>query len=393
MNRNFWLIAIIGFINALSFTILIPIIYLYGKEFGLSDFQTSCLFAVYSISQFFATPLIGKLSDYYGRKPLLILSLAGTVGANFLAGVASTAWLLFLARFLDGITGGNVSVAQAVISDVTTRENRAQAFGIYGASFGVGFVVGPALSLVAQQFSLGASFLGSSVIALIALLITLFLLPETLERRSERIHNLFDLGLENLVKGLFMPRVGILFIINFFIGTTFTIFTFAFQPYFIRVLSQNSQSLTLMFVMLGIMGSIMQTWGIKRLTASFSLLQIFFLALFMRSLAITLMPAWPNLAYFVSIGVVFSIFNSLVQPIVNTLISLNARPEEQGIVLGVNASYLSISNACGPLIAGLVVHQTDPSSYGKALFVAGTLTFAVLGLAIVTRHQYSAKVS
>lgn len=158
MNRIFWITALIAFINSLSFTILIPIIYLYGKQFGLNDFQTSLLFSTYSIAQFFATPVIGKLSDRFGRKPLLIISLAGTVIANTIAGTATTATLLFLARFLDGITGGNASVAQAVISDVSSQKNRAQAFGIYGAAMGLGFIVGPVMSLVAQQISLGTAF-------------------------------------------------------------------------------------------------------------------------------------------------------------------------------------------------------------------------------------------
>jgi MFS family permease len=141
MNQKLWITALIAFINSLSLTILIPIIYLYGKQFNLSDFQTSLLFSTYSIAQFFATPVIGKLSDRFGRKPLLIISLAGTVIANLIAGTATTASILFLARFLDGITGGNTSVAQAIISDVTTPENRAKGFGIYGAAFGLGFVL------------------------------------------------------------------------------------------------------------------------------------------------------------------------------------------------------------------------------------------------------------
>ncbi|MFN6562145.1 MAG: MFS transporter [Nostoc sp. ChiSLP01] len=125
MNWNFWITALIAFINSLSFTVLIPIIYLYGKQFGLSDFETSLLFSIYSIAQFFATPVIGKLSDRFGRKPLLIISLARTAIANLIAGTATTAVILFLARLLDGITGGNASVAQAIISDVTMQKNRA----------------------------------------------------------------------------------------------------------------------------------------------------------------------------------------------------------------------------------------------------------------------------
>ncbi len=392
MNRNFWIIALIAFINSLSLTILIPTIYVYGKQFGLSDFQTSLLFATYSVAQFIATPIIGKLSDRFGRKPLLVVSLAGTVVANFMAGTATTATVFFLARFLDGITGGNNSVAQAVISDVTSRENRAKGFGIFGAAFGSGFILGPAISLLAQHISLGASFLASGVFALVALLITMFFLPETIKNKAEKAHNIFDLGLGNLIKGLTIPHVGILLIINFFIGTTFTIFTYAFQPYFINVLGQNSKSLTLMFVFFGLLGLIMQTWGVQILTRKFKLTFILFLALFIRSISFILMPIFPALVYFVGVTILFSIFNSLVQPMINTLISLNAKPKEQGTAMGINSSYLSISNAFGPVIAGMLIHQSNPTTYGYPLYLAGGLTFLVLLLAVFTRGRYIVKV-
>lgn len=392
MNRNFWITALIAFINSLSFTVLIPIIYLYGKQFGLSDFQTSLLFSIYSIAQFFATPVIGKLSDRFGRKPLLIISLAGTVIANLIAGTATTAVVLFLARLLDGITGGNTSVAQAVISDITTPENRARGFGIYGAALGLGFVLGPVTSLLAQQISLGAAFLVSSAVALIALLITVFYLPETLQNKAEKAHNIFDLGLGNLIKGLAIPKVGILLIINFFIGTTFTIFTYAFQPYFLNVLGQNSKSLTLMFLTFGVLGVIMQTWGVSLLSRRFNLVSILFLGLFIRSLSFVLMPVWPNIVYFVGVTVLFSLFNSLVQPMINTLISLNAKPQDQGTAMGLNASYLSIANGVGPVIAGMLIHQSNPKTYSYPLYLAGMLTFLVLFLAIATRKRYANQV-
>ncbi len=392
MNRSFWIIALISFVNSLSLTIIIPTIYIYGKQFGLSDFQTSFLFSIYSIAQFFATPIIGKLSDRFGRKPLLVISLAGTVAASFMAGTANTATIFFLARFLDGVTGGNNSVAQAVISDVTNRENRAKGFGIFGASFGLGLILGPAISLLVQHISLGASFLASGVIALGALLITIFFLPETIKNRTGKAHNIFDLGLGNLIKGLIIPRVGILLIINFFIGTTFTIFTYAFQPYFINVLHQNNQSLTLVFIVLGVLGFVMQIWGIQILLRKFDLNFILFLALFIRSVSFILMPIWPTVSYFFGVTIFFSIFNSLVQPAINTLISLNAKPEEQGTVMGINSSYLSISNAFGPVIAGMLIHQSNPTTYGHPLYLAGGLTFLVLLLAVFTRRRYVIRV-
>jgi predicted MFS family arabinose efflux permease len=389
MNRTFWIIALISFINSLSFTILIPIIYLYGKQYHLSDFETSLLFSTYSLAQFFATPVIGRLSDRFGRKPLLIISLAGTVLANLLAGVAPTAAILFFARFLDGITGGNNSVAQAVMSDVTTLANRTRAFGINGAAFGLGFILGPVVSLLAQKISLGASFIVSGIVALVALVLTIFYLPETLKQPIAKSHNIFDLGLDNLVKGLAIPKIGILLAINFAIGTTFTIFTFAFQPYFINVLGQNSDTLTIMFFMFGVLGVIMQTGGISALNRKFDVTQILFIGLFIRSLTFVLMPIWPNIVYFVAVSILFSLFNSLVQPAVNTLISLNAKPEDQGTALGLNSSYLSISNAVGPVIAGMTIDKSHPVTYGYSLYLAGALTFLVLLFAIYSRHQYA----
>ncbi len=388
MNRNFWIIALISLINSLSLTILIPVIYLYGRQFGLNDFQTSLLFSIYSVAQFFSTPVIGKLSDRFGRKPLLIISLAGTVIANFLAGTATTAWLLFLARFLDGITGGNASVAQAVISDVTTPETRARGFGINGAALGMGFVLGPAISLLAQQISLGAAFLVSGTIAFIALIITIFFLPESLKTKMNKPDHLFDLGLKNLIRGLTFPRIGILLILNFLIGTTFTIFTYAFQPYFIHVLGQTNKELTLMFLTFGVLGVIMQTWGISILTKQYSLVSILFFSLFIRSTSFMLMPVWGNVVYFVVVSILFSLFNSLVQPMISALLSLNARPEDQGTVLGLNASYLGVSNAFGPVIAGMLIHASNPATYAYPLYLAGFLTFAVLLVAIATRDRY-----
>ena len=388
MNRSFWIIALINVINSLSFTILIPTIYQYGRAFNLSDIETSFLFAIFSIAQFFATPIIGKLSDRFGRRPLLIISLAGTVVGNLLAGTAPNAAVLFFARFLDGITGGNISVAQAVISDVTTPANRAKGFGIFGASLGLGFVMGPVLSLVAQQRSLGTAFLVSAAFAAIALIITIFFLPETLPQRADLDTNIFDLGLRDLIEGLTFPRLGILFIINLFVGTTFSLFTFAFQPYYLSVLHQDSKSLTLLFLAIGIVGVIVQIQGIKILTKYLSLVKILFVGLFFRSLSFILMPVIPDIHFFLVIGMLFSLCNSLVQPMISTLISLNTSPEEQGRMSGLNASYLSAANGIGPIIAGLMVDRRHPLTYGYPLYLAGICTFIVLFFAIRKRHQY-----
>jgi predicted MFS family arabinose efflux permease len=236
---------------------------------------------------------------------------------------------------------------------------------------------------------LGTGFLVSSAIAAIALITTIFFLPETLKTKADKAQNIFDLGLGNLITGLALPKIGILLVINFMIGTTFTIFTFGFQPYFIHVLGQDNKGLTLMFISLGLVAILVQTKGISLLTRSLSLVKILFLGLFVRSLSFVLMPIFQNIPYFIAVSVLFSFFNALVQPMVTTLISLNAKAETQGMAMGLNASYLNVSNAFGPLIAGLLVNQTYPITYSYPLYLAGVLTFAVLIFAIQTRKQYT----
>ncbi|MEO1764693.1 MAG: MFS transporter, partial [Cyanobacteria bacterium J06629_18] len=148
---QFWIVTLIAFINSVSFTIIIPLLYPYAKQFGLNDFQASLLSTAYALPQFIGTPILGRLSDRLGRKPLLVISLLGTVLSGIVAAVTPVAWLLYVARIFDGLTGGNTSIARAVVSDITTVDQRAKAFGIFGSVFRLGFVAGPALSYVAQQ--------------------------------------------------------------------------------------------------------------------------------------------------------------------------------------------------------------------------------------------------
>jgi predicted MFS family arabinose efflux permease len=175
------------------------------------------------------------------------------------------------------------------------------------------------------------------------------------------------------------------------VGTTFTIFTFAFQPYYLRVLGQDNKSLTLLFFVFGIVGVLMQTVGVKFLTRRLTVQKILFLAILARSVSFFLMPVVPKIEYFLIISVLFSLFNSLVQPMISTLVSLNSRAEEQGLAAGLNASYLSVSNALGPIIAGVMVHQDNPASYGYPLYLAGGLTFGALIYAVKMRSSYAPK--
>lgn len=386
----FWLIALIALINAISFTIIIPLLYPYAKQFGLSDFQASLLTTVFALSQFFGTPVLGKLSDRLGRKYILVFSLAGTMVANLLASVAGAAWLLYTARMLDGLTGGNTSVASAVISDITTPQQRPKAFGIFGATFRLGFVIGPVLSYLAQQLPtlpgispLGMSFLISAAIAALASLLTLLFLPETATGQQFKL-SWNDFAFSKIAKSATRPRLGQLFVLTFLSGSTFTIFTFAFQPFFLNVLGQNSQRLAIMFAIVGMLGFISQVFALEPLSKRFNLIDIIAVSLALRGITFLLMPTFPTYGAFVIILIVFGIVNSFPMPLIDTVLSLNSNNQEQGEILGINSSYLSMSNAIGPVISGLLVSL----NYTAPLWITGGLTILVAGFAFNLKSQF-----
>ena len=213
-NRSLLIIALIAVVNMLGYGIIIPILYAYSKKFGLSDFQNGLLFAIYSVFQFISTPIIGRLSDKYGRRPLLLASIIGTAVSFFMTAFAPNAIFLFLARALDGLTAGNIPVAFAVISDSTKPEERAKAFGLVGAAFSFGFVFGPAISAFTVGISEALPFIIAGIITTIAAILTALFLPETNKHMGEVVHGkLFDF--KKMWHTLFDPNVGLTFLITF----------------------------------------------------------------------------------------------------------------------------------------------------------------------------------
>lgn len=391
---RFWIITLVAFINAVSFTIIIPVLYPYAKQFGLSDFQASLLTTAYAASQFIGTPILGRLSDRLGRKPLLILSLLGTVAANLTASLAPFAWLLFAARALDGLTGGNNSIAQAIISDTTNPDQRTKAFGIFGATFRLGFVAGPPLSFLAQQLptlpgvsSLGMSFVVSAAIALLATILCALCLPETHQVCEEFKLQWSDFKFGRILRSLQNPRFGRTFLVTFLSGFTFTIFTFAFQPFFLNILNQTPGRLALLFAVFGVIGFMTQVFALDPLRARFNIVNILAFMLAARGVCFLLIPTFPTIQAFVLITVVFAAVNSFPLPLIESILSLRSGSREQGEVLGTNASFLSLSNAIGPATAGLLVSF----GYGVPFWITGGLTLGVAWFALSLRESVPAK--
>src|SRR3989440_10268699 len=169
------------FIDLVGFGIVIPVLpyYAEGTKFGATPSQGGLLFASYSIMQLIFAPVLGRLSDKHGRRPVLLASLLGTALGFFILGFAPTLWMLFLGRFIDGVSGGNISTAQAYIADVTTKENRAKGMGLIGAAFGLGFVFGPAIGGILSRWGINVPFMFAGTLAFAHASLLYFTLPET----------------------------------------------------------------------------------------------------------------------------------------------------------------------------------------------------------------------
>ena len=291
------------------------------------------------------------------------------------------------------MTGANNSVASAVISDITTPEQRPQAFGIFAAIFRLGFVIGPALSYVAQQLptlpgvsSLGMSFIVAAEIAVVAVILTVLFLPETAPRSRTQSFNLSwsDFTFSKIAKSATKPKLGRLFVLTFLSGASFTIFTFAFQPFFLNILNRNSQELAIAFSAVGMLGFISQVFALEPLRERFNLIDILAMSLFIRGVTFFLMPTFPTITAFAIILAIFSLVNAFPMPLIESILSLNSKQQEQGEILGINASYLSISNALGPFISGLLVSI----GYKMPLWLTGCLTIAIAWFALSLKSEF-----
>jgi MFS family permease len=380
-NRNVLIVALIALVNMMGYGIVFPILYAYSKKFGLTDFENGLLFALFSICQFISTPIIGRLSDKYGRRPMLMLSIIGTAISFFVMGFAPSALFLFLARALDGLTAGNVPVIFAVISDSTKPEERAKAFGRVGSAFSFGFIFGPAISAFTVGFGSAVPFIVAGIITIIATILTYLYLPETNTHMGEvQKGKLFDFP--KMWRTLFDPNVGVTFIITLIFYLAFACaILYGFQPFTLNVLKLTESQNALLFTMFGAVGLFAQNLVVGNVSKALGMKKAFRLGIIFTALSFLIMYVSQSIAVFVIACIILALFNSIVQTLIPTILSQEADAKSQGTIMGLNSSYQSIGMIFGPIIGGLIASISVPLPFlagGILVFVCFLLSSQVL---------------
>ena len=390
------------FIDLIGFGMVIPILPYYANTapFNATPLEIGFLVAIYSLMQFFFSPLLGRLSDRYGRRPILFISLLGSAVGYLVIGFANTLFLVFLGRIISGITGGNISTAQAYIADVTSKKDRAKGMGLFGAAFGLGFIFGPALAGVTSKYGVHVPFFFAAALSLANAIALYFFLPESLKpnqravlpERKNRILELF----ESLKDKEFRE----LNIVYFLLVTAFSIMTYAFVLYTTFRFGYTPEENGYLFAFVGFIAIVGQGFLFNKLVSKFGespLIVAGCLMMVASLFAVPLVgPQVGGLAGLLIGTAVLSFGNSLASPGVTSLASKSASEHDQGRAMGIMQSGASLARVVGPVVGGLLLNNSlnaiDDFTLYRTFWAASGIMFVAFLVAIYfarTAKDYS----
>jgi len=367
----------IVFIDLIGFGMIIPILPLYAQRFQATEWQIGLLLASYSLMQFLASPLLGWLSDRYGRKPVLLCSLVGSALGYLLMANAASLTILFAARILAGISGASVGTASAYIADITPPENRSKRIGLIGAAFGVGFILGPATGGILSHFSVVAPFWFAAILSILNAIAMWILLPEP-ERHAVLQQGPVDLRETFEQAGSW--RLGVITLIYFIGIAGFAIVTVIYAQVSNRRFDLNQSQISYIFVMMGLIGALIQGGAIGRLAKRFGDVNLAITGFAVMAISMVAMPLAHSVFLFLLFSAGLAMGNSLSQPTMSAIASKGASPALQGRVLGIVQSAGSLGRVFGPVIAGVLLtrdHLGLNNRYGNTPFFVGGLFIAI----------------
>ncbi len=381
-------IFLIVAVDVLGLTIMIPLLPFYAEKLGASPIQVGMLIGVYAACQLVSGPLLGRLSDFTGRRPLLLVSQAGTLIGFLILAFAPSLWVVFLSRIIDGATAGNLSLAQAYISDITRPEERAKSFGVIGIAFGMGFLIGPAISGYLAKFDYRDPIYAAAGLSATSILATYFLLPKVAAAKNAaagpggRRLSLLQWG--EYAVYFRQPRLATRLWQFLAFSFSFAMFIGGFPLFAERRLTWHGapfgpEQVGYSWAYAGFLGIFLQGPALGRLVKRFgesSLSRVGFAAY---------AAGYATLAFCHSIPVLILAttilaLGSLVRPTLTSLITQAAPRDEQGVVLGLTQSLTSLGQITGPPLAGFLIQHGVLSGWGLTAAAIGAV-----GLAIASR--------
>jgi DHA1 family tetracycline resistance protein-like MFS transporter len=378
-NKPLASIFLIVFIDLLGFSLILPLLPYYAETFGASDTLVGLLVASYAAAQLVGAPLLGRISDRVGRRPVLLVSLFGTLVGFLLLGFAKTLLVLFIARILDGLTGGNISVAQAYISDVTDAKDRSKGLGMIGAAFGLGFIIGPAAGGLLSQWGYAVpAFVAAGLVTINLLMVALWL-PEslTLEKRTTKDDKKPAVTLSALVAALQRPYSGSLLITRFFFGLAFAIFQTIFALYALRRFNLDARQTGFILTYVGVLSVIVQGGVVGRLNQRFRDDVLITFCVGLMALSLLGWALTPSVPVLLIVMAPTAFAGGILNTVLSSALTKTVQAHEIGGILGLSSSIESLTRVIAPTLGGVLLEQLgawSPGAFG-ALLLAGLLIY------------------
>jgi DHA1 family tetracycline resistance protein-like MFS transporter len=373
-NRLLFSIILVVFIDLLGFSLILPLLPYYAETFQANSFVTGLLVASYAAAQLIGAPILGRLSDRFGRRPILLASVLGTFLGFLLLGFANALWMLFASRIIDGFTGGNLSIAQAYITDVTDVKNRAKGLGMIGAAFGLGFIIGPVTGGFLSQWGYAVPAFAAAAMSFFNLTLISLWLPEslTLEKRASMTEKRPPVTLDALMAALRRPFTGSLLITRFFFGLAFAIFQTIFSLYALTKFNLTAEQTGYVLTYVGILSVITQGFLVGRLTSQFrdDLLIVSCAALMGVSLA-----GWalaPSVFALLLVLAPTALAGGILNTLLSSTLTKAVESQEIGGILGLSASVESTTRIFAPVIGGVLLQSLGtwaPGAFSAAMMM------------------------